>query len=280
MENSITNIAVDGKVNVTKDVTIFTPYKNNRKAVRQTVNTVKKGIKNSKWYLMGILTCAYIDGVLTVLDGNNRLKAIEECNKDGFFPPIYYIILDMDALAEQGIKADDFVQISNNSRKNWGNEDWVGFYCTVGNKDYLRYSTLADKYYTRTNKDGSTKPQYRYSANLVSAGKCGADAIKSGDLKVTLSDEVIEYHYNILESIRKSLGIADFSNSYLEQLIEGWYAFYNDPNTQMLLNRIGINEFLSRLSKYTVTGNDKNRVDIARIGKKPYWVEFFKMVIA
>lgn len=273
------NIAVDGEVKVTTDVSIFTPYKNNRKVVRKTVNTVKKGIRSGQWYKMSLFICAYIDGALTVLDGNNRIKAVEECNEEGLFPPIFYVVLDIDALGEQGITPDSFVQDLNNNRKNWSLNDWVEFYCSIGNEEYIRFCNLAEKYFCKTKKDGTVKTNYRYLARLVTSGQNTGDDLKGGGLKITLPDDVIEYHYRILENILERLGL-HASNSWLEQFIQGWLKFYNSPSSKMRLDRIGIKGLLDKIPTYAVNGNNRYRIDATKLGKANYWNEFFTMASA
>ena len=269
------NIAIGGKVYATKDPSIFTPYGKNRDIVRSTVNKVKKGIKTGKWLKMGILTCVVIDDRLVCIDGNNRLKGDLECVESGITDtPIYYVVLDKEYLAEQGITVDEYIQTMNNDRKNWGVPDWVKFYSDNGNEQYRRLVELGKVYFPSVKKDGSVKPNYKYLTAFVTGGESSFQRLKSGELEIKMSDKVLQYHYGILTGVLKVLG-SPKSNSWYEQFINGWFQFYNDPETRMALDEVGVGTYTKALKEVC----SKMQVDKELFQSTTFWVELHKKTL-
>lgn len=114
----------------TDDLTIFKKAEGNRKIDPTNLKKIINSIKINNMLELRPLT---VNKNMEIIDGQHRLEAAKALGV-----PVYYEII-VESTAEDMI-------LLNNAQKSWGMEDYVRFYASRGDENYIRVLDLAKKY--------------------------------------------------------------------------------------------------------------------------------------
>lgn len=117
------------KIMKTEDYSIFKKHQQNRPIDPMNLKKIKNSIKiNNLLELRPIL----VNADMEIIDGQHRLEAARELGVE-----IYYQV-------EKNIAAQDMIRLNAN-QKNWTSMDYIDFYVSAGNVEYLRIKEFMQK---------------------------------------------------------------------------------------------------------------------------------------
>jgi hypothetical protein len=171
----------------TEDLSIFKKAEGNRDIDPANLKKIVNSIKINNMLELRPLT---VNKNMEVLDGQHRLEAAKVLGL-----PVYYEI-NVDATPEDMI-------LLNTAQKGWSMDDYVKFYASRGDENYIRVLDLAKKY------DCSAASIISLSGKGYSTGEGTRRALKNGRLKF----DFLEAEDKIKEKMWQYNQVADFIKS-------------------------------------------------------------------
>lgn len=113
----------------TKDYSQFKVGDWNRTIKKNNLKKLEKSVKQNGWLKHPIM----VNENMEIMDGQHRFVYAKENDL-----PVYYVVI-------QGLSANDCVTM-NNIRTAWSLMDYINFYASQGNSDYIILQELAVKY--------------------------------------------------------------------------------------------------------------------------------------
>lgn len=222
----------------TDNYNLFKFGENNRCIDYKHIKQLKEDIKKN-----GQLQPIIINKKHIVIDGQHRLQA---CKMLGI--PVEYI------------QRDDFdmkeCMAMNASSKNWQLDDYIHYYASKGNKNYISLEKLRAEYCGR---NGLPKSIVFFALTHGKDGGFGARTIKGGHFiasrPVSEAKELLSYLSLINDKSRNDLKAKGSYSKLMTCLAEAY--FYEDVDNDLLLNKLTMHT--SKLEAFA------ERIDICRI---------------
>lgn len=212
------------EIKCTKDYFIFKKHHSNRDIDQNNLKRIKGSLQvKNLMQFKPIL----VDNEMRILDGQHRLEAAKQLGID-----VYYQV-------DEKSNAEEIILINANQKK-WRKEDYLNYYISMGNIEYLKVKEFCEK-------QGLPLADFLRMQNIQSRIQ-GAkiDKFEMGTYKFP-EDEQAKEHEKVLEGLRLVLGKLDSFLIRDKKFIKGVYfkraimEFLRNPevNLQIFLNKLG-----------------------------------------